>query len=265
MLLPSGDNVADSLAIWAFGSLANYQSYANQYLKSVSLDQTTVGSDASGFAPSSETSASNLVSIGELVAKNPVISQIVAEPSAGSIPVVGTIHNVNYLLGTKHIDGIKTGNTDQAGGVFLSSSKIMLNNQPTTVFTAIMGARTLWDALNSSSYLVVSAQNNFSLAPSFKDVKAGSIVGGYIIPWSKQRIDAISSGSVAGLSWGGTKVNGTVNLKTISFNYKSGQQVGNIYTQDKLSNHQTNTPVIIKQTIPKPSKWWLVFHPAYVI
>ena len=49
LLLPSANNVADALAIWAYGSLAGYKSAAQEYLKQHGLTQTTVGSDASGW------------------------------------------------------------------------------------------------------------------------------------------------------------------------------------------------------------------------
>ena len=51
-------------------------------------------------------------------------------------------------LGKDSIIGIKTGNTDQAGGVFLSASKITVNNSPLIVYTAVMQAPTLFDALS---------------------------------------------------------------------------------------------------------------------
>jgi D-alanyl-D-alanine carboxypeptidase (penicillin-binding protein 5/6) len=51
IMLPSANNMADSLAIWAFGSLKNYQQAANQYLQSHGLAITHVGSDASGLSP----------------------------------------------------------------------------------------------------------------------------------------------------------------------------------------------------------------------
>ena len=98
MLLPSADNIADSLAIWGFGSLADYSTYANQYIKSQYLSDTTVGSDASGFDPSSMTTADNLISIGQLVMANPVLASIVGQPSVSGFPVVNTIKNVNSVL-----------------------------------------------------------------------------------------------------------------------------------------------------------------------
>jgi D-alanyl-D-alanine carboxypeptidase (penicillin-binding protein 5/6) len=43
MLLPSANNIADSLAIWAYGSLSAYSTAANAYVKSLGLSATTIG------------------------------------------------------------------------------------------------------------------------------------------------------------------------------------------------------------------------------
>src|SRR3569833_1055721 len=50
MILPSANNMAYSLAVWAFGSADNYVAFANNFVKPLGMDHTTV-SDASGFAP----------------------------------------------------------------------------------------------------------------------------------------------------------------------------------------------------------------------
>ncbi|HEY4964313.1 MAG TPA: hypothetical protein VIH90_06485 [Candidatus Saccharimonadales bacterium] len=266
MLLPSADNIADSLAIWAFGSLSNYNAYANQYLKTAGLNNTKIGVDASGYDPSSTTSASDLIMLGEIANQNPVIAQVVSQPSASNIPVAGTIHNVNVLLGYKGINGIKTGNTDEAGGVFISSSTIIVNKKPVNVFTAIMGAPSLWDALHSSVSLVASAQSNFATPPTLDKIHAGSVVGGYIIPWSNQRINAIASKSVDVEAWKGTKVAALISLNPITLSTKTSDIVGNISTQNSQLKTNTSTPVLVDQTIiEKPSKWWLITHPSYVL
>jgi len=64
MLLPSANNMADSVALWAFGSQDNYAAYANAMVRSWGLTHTTIGSDASGFSPSTLSTPSDLVVIG---------------------------------------------------------------------------------------------------------------------------------------------------------------------------------------------------------
>ncbi|MGH7234242.1 MAG: D-alanyl-D-alanine carboxypeptidase, partial [Candidatus Saccharimonadales bacterium] len=51
MLVPSGNNIADSLARWAFGSVAGYDSFANTFVNQLGMKNTLVAGDASGFLP----------------------------------------------------------------------------------------------------------------------------------------------------------------------------------------------------------------------
>lgn len=266
MLLPSADNIADSLAIWAFGSLTSYQTYANQFIKENGLNDTNVGQDASGYDPSSTSTATDLIKLGILANQSPIVAQIVSMSTASGIPVVGTIKNVNVLLGTNSINGIKTGNTDQAGGVFLSSSKINVNNQPITVFTSIMNASSLWVALHSSLSLATSVQNNFSLPTPLTKIKKGTIVGGYIIPWNNQRINAVSSGNINLVTWNGNTLNSSLRLKSIKQNEQSDSIVGQIISTSSLPSTSYSLNVVLEKGLTsKPSKWWLITHPSYVL
>ncbi|HEY5441984.1 MAG TPA: serine hydrolase, partial [Candidatus Saccharimonadales bacterium] len=87
IMLPSANNMADSLAIWAFGSLHDYNVAATAYLNQLGLTHTHVGSDASGFAPTTTSTAHDLVRLGELAMQNPVLSQVVGQPTASGLPL----------------------------------------------------------------------------------------------------------------------------------------------------------------------------------
>src|SRR5882672_4752534 len=115
MLLPSANNVADTLAIWAFGSLKAYKAQATQLVEELGLTQTTIGDDASGYSPSTVSTAPDLVQLGEAALQNPVVAQIVRQHSA-VLPVAGTVTNADTLLGTNGIIGIKVGNNNQDRG-----------------------------------------------------------------------------------------------------------------------------------------------------
>ena len=265
MLLPSADNIADSLAIWAFGSLTNYSTYANQYLRTNNLLDTHIGTDASGYNPSSTSTAHDLVKIGQLTMNNPVLTQIVAKPYATGIPIVGTIKNVDSLVGQSNIVGIKTGNTDQAGGVFISASKVTVNGQPMLVYTAIMQAPSLYDALHSSLPLITSSQSNFTAPVSITSIKTGTVVGKYYVPWSKQYIDAVASQPISLVTWGGTKMSITTKLNSINYNYQPNQIVGALVATTSYLNNSAGSPVLLTSSPGKPSKIWVLLHPSSVV
>ncbi len=138
MLLPSANNVADTTAIWAFGSLKNYHDYANDMLKRLGLKDTTVGVDASGLDPSTKSTASDLVRLGEIALRNPIVSHIVALPAA-NIPFAGDIPNYNAMVTKYGYTGLKPGESIQAGNTLLFSTNETVNGKPVTIIGAILG------------------------------------------------------------------------------------------------------------------------------
>jgi len=257
LMLPSANNMADSLAIWAFGSLQNYAQAANQFLESEGIVETHVGKDASGFDPSTTSDARDLVKIGELAMRNPVLTQIVSQSTANGIPVVGTVKNVNFLLGTNGIIGIKTGNTDEAGGVFVSASKTTVNNKPVTIVTAVIGAADLWHAMNDSLALVKSAQANFSTVPV---VRAGAVVGSYKLPWGGS-VKAIAAKDISTTVWNGSDPSPKADLKKIKANSAAGSPVGTVSTASSFVSNQASAPVTLQSTPAEPPISWRLSHP----
>ena len=86
LMLPSANNIADSMAIWAYGSLQNYSLAANKYVAAHGMNITHIGSDASGLAPDTVGTAHDLVLLGKLAMEHPVLSAIVGQQTATGIP-----------------------------------------------------------------------------------------------------------------------------------------------------------------------------------
>jgi D-alanyl-D-alanine carboxypeptidase (penicillin-binding protein 5/6) len=257
LMLPSANNMADSLAVWAFGSLPAYKAAADSYLNSHVLTHTRVGTeDASGFAPSTTSTAQDLVKIGELAMENPVLAQIVSQAAADGIPMANTIKNVNFLLGTDNIIGIKTGNTDEAGGVFVSASRTTVNGKPATIVTALLGAPTLFAAMKNSLPLIQSAQANFKPVPV---IKAGSIVGHYQLPWGGT-IAAVASKNASLITWNGTPVSAAISLGPIPANARPDAPVGTVTIPKSTLSDQQSIAVKLAAIPSKPSLKWRLLH-----
>ena len=257
MLLPSANNIADSLAVWAFGSLPAYTTFANNYVQQLGLSSTHIGADASGFLPSTTSTAGDLVRAGELAMQNPVLAQIVGQASAGGLPVAGTVRNVNSLLGTDNIIGVKTGNTTQAGGVFISASRTTVNNRPVVIVTALAGAPTLFQALQTSLPLVKSAQANFAPATV---IRQGSIVGHYPLPWGGS-VPAIASRDLSLQAWNGGSVPATIRLAAVANSARAGQTVGHVTTLASGLAPVQDVPVVLQTAPGAPSLAWRLLHP----
>src|SRR5262249_24353393 len=68
----------------------------------------------------------------------PVFASIVAQPSA-TLPVAGTVHNTNTLLGYDGFVGVKTGSTAAAGGCFAFRAVRWIAGQRTTITGVVSG------------------------------------------------------------------------------------------------------------------------------
>ena len=68
----------------------------------------------------------------------PVFASIVATPSV-ALPVAGTVHNTNALLGHNGFVGVKTGSTDAAGGCFAFRAIRWIDGTRTTITGVVLG------------------------------------------------------------------------------------------------------------------------------
>jgi D-alanyl-D-alanine carboxypeptidase (penicillin-binding protein 5/6) len=257
MLLPSANNIADSLAIWAYGSLPAYSQAANAYLAQVGLNQTHVGVDASGYDPSTTSTAHDLVLLGDLAMQNPVISGIVSQPSATGIPLTTTIKNVNSLLNSDGIVGIKTGNTAQAGGVFVSASQTVVNHKTVTIVTALATAPTLALALKDSQPFILSTHSNFQTETV---AKAGEIVGSYPLPWGGS-FPVVATQNFPVTTWNDSPLSLRVNLKSIASKTLTSQTVGTLSAEQIPTLSRQSVNLRLEQPIPQPSARWRLMHP----
>jgi D-alanyl-D-alanine carboxypeptidase (penicillin-binding protein 5/6) len=253
LLLPSANNMADSLATWAFGSLDAYTTYASQLASQLGLSGTHIA-DASGFSPSTTSTAQDLVKLSLVAMKDPVFADIVSQPSA-VIPVAGKIYNINGLLGRDNIIGIKTGNTDQAGGVFVVATTHNVGGQTVTVVTAVMGAPNLDRSMLDSVPLLASAKQNF--VPK-TIMSKGTTVGSYDVPWAG-RVSLKTSRDLNLVVWGGSSVLTTNNVETLRTPENAGTPVGIVVaTSHGVS---ARAPINTSSAIARPSLWWRMKHP----
>ncbi|MBR2840138.1 D-alanyl-D-alanine carboxypeptidase family protein [Candidatus Saccharibacteria bacterium] len=177
VFLASSNNMADTLAIWAFGSLDNYREYANKMLAKLKLENTTVGEDASGFSPSTTSTTSDLARLGQLVLAQPVLKEIVGLKSY-EVPVAGLIENTNRILGMNRIIGVKTGYIGEASGYCLVSGYMEGEH---IVTEALLGASTRVESFNDSLEVAVTTQNTLKEQVV---AKTGQVVGYYESWWT---------------------------------------------------------------------------------
>jgi D-alanyl-D-alanine carboxypeptidase (penicillin-binding protein 5/6) len=255
MLLPSANNIADSLAIWAFGSLHAYTIYANRLAAQLGLSHTHL-TDPSGFSPATTSTAADIVKLSLVAMNNPVFAEIVDQSSA-VIPVAGKIHNVNFLLGRDGVVGIKSGNTHQAGGVFVIAGIYHIGAQRLTVIAVLMGAPTLSRAILDSVPLLTSAEHNFVQQTV---VKKNTTIGNYDVPWAS-RVALKTTKDLDLLVWGGSSIVTINTVEALHFAARTRTSVGTVVaTSGGISAY---VPVVTSSPIVYPSLWWRMGHPNF--
>lgn len=253
LLLPSGDNIASTLAVWGFGSLDDYLTYANQKAAEWNLKQTHFA-DASGLSPETQSSAQDLIVLGEKIMKEPVLAEIVNQSDV-TLPLAGNVFNYNTILGQQNIVGIKTGNTDEAGGCFLFASKRSVGGKEVTILGVILGSESRNQALIDTKKFLQTNNTSFAFSTP---VVAGQVVGSYKLPWGKT-IDVVAKDNLEVLTVPEEKISLQVNLSELNKTQNKGSEVGEIMTGS--GSTETKTPAVLAENIKKPPFFWRLLHP----
>ncbi len=244
VLLVSSNNMADTLAIWAFGSLDNYRDYASQMLQEWGITNTTIGTDASGYDPSTTSSASDLAKIGHKLLENPVLAQIVGLRSH-AVPVVGTLTNSNGLLGQHGIIGIKTGFIGEESGYCLITG---YQEGEHIITTALLGAPDRATSFSDSDELVVATQ---TAAPLATLVTAGQTVG-YYHPWWSEAIPITSDDDFIELGYATNNTSVNLSIPINSAEVTSDTKATGALAL-KFDDNTYNAPISTPDFATKPS------------
>jgi D-alanyl-D-alanine carboxypeptidase (penicillin-binding protein 5/6) len=137
LLLPSANNIAAVLARWDAGSADRFVARMNATARSLGMTHTRY-TDPSGYDDATVSTAADQVRIVDRAMRMPVFASIVATPSA-TLPVAGTVHNTNTLLGHNGFVGVKTGSDDAAGGCFAFRAIRWIDGKRTTITGVVLG------------------------------------------------------------------------------------------------------------------------------
>src|SRR5437764_8028187 len=137
LLLPSANNIALVLARWDAGSADRFVARMNATRRSLGMTHTRY-TDPSGYDDATVSTAADQVRIVDRAMRLPVFASIVATPSA-TLPVAGTVHSTNTLLGHDGFVGVKTGSDDAAGGCFAFRAIRWIDGRRTTITGVVLG------------------------------------------------------------------------------------------------------------------------------
>ena len=139
LLLPSANNIADTLARWVAGSVPAFTVMENAEAVALGMTRTHFD-DASGVSTQTVSTARDLVSLARAALGIPALSGIVATRTA-ALPDGTQLRNLDIELGSDaDWVGLKTGWTPAAGGCLLFAARHSYASgvQPVTVYGAVL-------------------------------------------------------------------------------------------------------------------------------
>lgn len=252
MLIPSANNYARSLANWAFGSEQQYLTAARSYLKAHHLTHTTIVSP-DGLDPGNRSTPTDLIALGRLALKAPVIRDIVGRATV-TAPNIGVIRNTNALIGHSTLDGIKTGTTDAGHANLLFSAPVTVHAKRLQVIGVILDATS-------------HEQLDAAVGPLLASVRAGlhvitlsrqhQVFAHYRTAWGGVAA-AVASTTVTRVVWSRQDVRGSAHLEAISGGLQ-GDRVGEVtYT---LGGRRVEVPLELDRSLLVAPVWWRLTHP----
>ncbi|SDQ85189.1 D-alanyl-D-alanine carboxypeptidase family protein [Microbacterium sp. cf332] len=256
MLIPSASNYAESIAVWAFGSVSGFRSAAARWLDANGLQNTNIV-EPTGLDPRNTSTPSDMIALGRIAAAEPTVAAIAATPSL-TLPGPGRLVNTNGLLGENGITGLKTGTLDESGANLLYTASIDVGlEQPLDIVGVALGGSTQRGvAANVRGVLERLVAGFHGIAVSHR----GKEIGSYTTAWgSSARV--VLADNAALRTWSDTPIEVASDIRE-PVDWVDGEVLGSVtWTAGPES---VTVDVVLEGDIEPPSDWWRLTHPGEI-
>lgn len=248
LLIPSGNNIAETLARWDAGSVAAFVAKMNARAAALHLARTTFA-DPAGVSPRTVSTPSDLLALGAAAMQQGVVAEIVGLTQT-TLPVAGTVYNTNGALGQSGIIGIKTG--VNAGATFLFAASYSVDGHSLTIYGCVMGQPTVATAFERAIALVGTMRTALKMRPL---VARNDVVGAYNAPWGSH-VDLLAMGDVTFVEWPGMILHERLDTMTLAGDgsLPKGTPVGTLHLV--LGDQQADVPLQTASSFDPPGLLW---------
>lgn len=135
LLIPSGNNIAQMLAVQVAGSETRFVAEMNTEARALGMAHT-IYTDPSGFDPSTVSTAADQLRVFQRTMRFPVFRQIVSMASV-TLPVAGTLTNYDPLIAEGYAG--KTGSDSAAKGCLAFFTPVTVDGRRQTAVGVVLG------------------------------------------------------------------------------------------------------------------------------
>lgn len=250
LLIPSGNNIAETLARWDAGSVAAFVAKMNERAAALHLTHTTFA-DPAGVSTQTVSTPTDLLVIGMAAMKLEVLAQVVNMPEA-TLPVAGKVYNVNYVLEQSGIIGIKTGSGLNSGANFLFAATAIVDGGVVRLYGCVMGQPTLDAAFKAAVALI----GTMKAALKVRQVIAGNeVLGKYETAWGGHS-DLVATNNVTLVLWPGMIMRQRLDaqLPVIDRPTARGMPAGKLNIA--LGDQHVDLPLVTTSSLNPPGTFW---------
>lgn len=209
MLVHSANNYAETLAVWAFGSVDDYLSAARAWLDEQGLTAISVA-DTTGFSPDNLASPRSLLRLARIATTDPVVAAAAALPRV-SVPGIGSFDNRNIIVGVDGVTGLKTGTLRASGSSLLFSAEHAGPTGEHRVVGVVLNGPDGTQVAADASALLLSVRDDYH---QVELVAEGTVVARYSTPWGDSAEVRVAT-DVSDVVWGAVSSVATARAPTL--------------------------------------------------
>ncbi len=222
LLVHSANDLAYALACWDAGSLPAFVAKMNATASALGMRETHFG-DASGYLPSSTSTAADLLRVAAAAMRDPVFAQIVSMPSV-TLPLAGTVQSYTPLVGTTGVIGVKSGFTNAAGGGDVLAYRVSVDGK-TFISLAAVTSQEGWTVLGVSGREALALAKAASARVQAETVAKKGMVVAQLTAGSRT-VDATTADPANMLILPGDTIHQVVRVRLPQHGARRGVQVG---------------------------------------
>jgi serine-type D-Ala-D-Ala carboxypeptidase (penicillin-binding protein 5/6) len=250
MLIPSANNLAETLARWDAGSIPAFVAKMNARAVALHLVHTTFA-DVSGASAGSVSTPSDLTALGMAAMKQEAFADIVGIGEV-LLPVAGNVYNVDSVLGQSGIIGIKTGSGLNSGANFLFAAAVTVDGRQITVYGCVMGQATLALAFGDAKALIGSMS---TLLHVRRVIARNQAIATYVAPWGAQS-DLVSTVDVDLVEWPAMVLRQRLDARSLVIDrpLAAGTMEGTEHLA--LGDYNLDVPLVTADPLYPPGRLW---------
>lgn len=250
MLIPSANNLAETLARWDAGSIQAFVAKMNDHAARLHLTHTRYA-DVSGADAGSVSTPSDLMALGMVAMKQEVLAEIVGMGQA-DLPVAGTVYNVDGVLGQDGIVGIKTGSGFGQGANSLFAANVTVDSRTIVIYGCVMGEPTLELAFSRAKSLIAAMQPVLHVR---RVITRNETVATYTTPWGAQS-DLVSADDVDLVEWPGMILRQRLDARSIVVDHPIDSSTSEGSERLVLGDYALDVPLVTADPLFPPGRFW---------